>query len=412
MDKQNGSYPPPQAISADEAAFRLPPPSYEEIMGVYQTSVKTEQQTSDIPPLAYIDIMPRCLKAGNIAGKVAPTFDDYSAIVEAANRWLQDDPGLTVWKCESIVRKLTPAKDGTISYELNEMLRHDATFGFTVYIKGIRLWLTKRSNPGPPQQLGIKTVVPEKVTIEVPVNRYRHGRGRIIIAGEVVQHLHTYTITTFEGFEDTMKRLQGKLAGDPIQGEVLTIETDNVKAYEGMQKDFDPESTCWSENKDKSQRNTQVIRIFYVKGSPKMEEIGYTEIIPDVIEQPDSATKQGKFETFDNVIVSLSQWVSKNQQRTKCKTQRAKRKKQRAKRKKHKEQNARNKEQNTKKQRAKRKKQRENCKKQIAKREKQRAKRKKQISRNKEQQNANSKEQKARNKEQNTRNKEQNARSK
>ncbi|XP_053380425.1 uncharacterized protein LOC123540761 isoform X2 [Mercenaria mercenaria] len=313
MDKQNGSYPPPQAISADEAAFRLPPPSYEEIMGVYQTSVKTEQQTSDIPPLAYIDIMPRCLKAGNIAGKVAPTFDDYSAIVEAANRWLQDNPGLTAWKCESIVRKLTPAKDGTISYELNEMLRHDATFGFTVYIKGIRLWLTKRSNPGPPQQLGIKTVVPEKVTIEVPVNRYRHGRGRIIIAGEVVQHLHTYTITTFEGFEDTMKRLRGKLAEDPIQGEVLTIDTDNVKAYEGMQKNFDPESTCWSENKDKSRRNTQVIRIFYVKGSPKMEEIGYTEIIPDVIEQPESATKQGKFETFDNVIVTLSQWVSKNQ---------------------------------------------------------------------------------------------------
>jgi hypothetical protein len=57
-------------------------------------------------------------------------------------------------------------------------------------------------------------------------------------------------------------------------GTVLTIETDNVKAFEGLQKDFDPESTCWSENKDKSQRNTQVIRIFYVKGSATNADIG------------------------------------------------------------------------------------------------------------------------------------------
>lgn len=61
---------------------------------------------------------------------------------------------------------------------------------------------------------------------------------------------------------------------DVVTGSVLTIETDNVKAYEGLQKDFDPESTCWTENKDRTQRNTQVIRIFYVKGAPAKEEIG------------------------------------------------------------------------------------------------------------------------------------------
>ena len=47
-------------------------------MGVYQTSVKQVQaQDPDIPPLSYIDIMPRCLKKGNIKGKVRPTFDNF-----------------------------------------------------------------------------------------------------------------------------------------------------------------------------------------------------------------------------------------------------------------------------------------------------------------------------------------------
>lgn len=309
MEKTSDGYPPPLPVTADEAAFRLPPPSYEEIMGVYQTSVKAEQQMADIPPLAYIDIMPRCLKAGNIAGKVTPTFDDFSTTIEGANRWLQDNPGYSVWKCESVNRKLNAAKDGTISYELNEMLRHDATFGFNVYIKGIRLWLAK--NSGPVQQLGVRTVIPQKVVIEVESSRYR--RGRIIVDGEVVRHLNTYRYTTFAGLEKTMASLQKTLSDDPIPGSMLMIETDNVKAYEGLKRDFDPESTCWSENKDTSQRNTQVIRIYYIKGTLAREEIGYTQMVPEVIEQPESATKRGKFEPFDNVVVSLGRWVCENQ---------------------------------------------------------------------------------------------------
>lgn len=46
-------------------------------MGVFQTSVKPEQKGSDIPPLSYIDIMPRCFDPGNIGAKVIPKFDDY-----------------------------------------------------------------------------------------------------------------------------------------------------------------------------------------------------------------------------------------------------------------------------------------------------------------------------------------------
>jgi hypothetical protein len=46
-------------------------------MGVYQTSIKEVEISHDIPTLAYIDLMPKCISSGNIAGNVAPKFGDY-----------------------------------------------------------------------------------------------------------------------------------------------------------------------------------------------------------------------------------------------------------------------------------------------------------------------------------------------
>lgn len=63
---------------------------------------------------------------------------NFSTLLDAANRFLQDNPGMAVWKCESVTKMLNMSKDGTLSYELNTMLRHEATFGFLVYIKGLR----------------------------------------------------------------------------------------------------------------------------------------------------------------------------------------------------------------------------------------------------------------------------------
>lgn len=40
---------------------------------------------------------------------------------------------------------------------------------------------------------------------------------------------------------------------------------------------------------------------------------GYTELIPEVIEQPEGVMKKGKFEPFDGVIQRLGPWVTNNQ---------------------------------------------------------------------------------------------------
>lgn len=73
MDSQ-----PIQPMSAEDVFKNIPPPSYEEIMGHQTlTSAKTDVSKEELPPLAYIDIMPRCIHPGNMKGKVPPEYDKF-----------------------------------------------------------------------------------------------------------------------------------------------------------------------------------------------------------------------------------------------------------------------------------------------------------------------------------------------
>ncbi|XP_045182533.2 uncharacterized protein LOC123541053 isoform X4 [Mercenaria mercenaria] len=314
MEKENKKFNPPSFVSSDESHIRRPAPKYCEVMGVYQTSVNSDQTGSDIPPLSYIDIMPRCLSEGHIAGKIIPKFEDFSAILEGANRWLQDHPGLTVIKCETVDKRLHEAKDGSLIYELNEMLRNEPSNGFTVYVKGLRMWMKRNPKPSSEtQQIGIRNIVPEKLTIELPTHGH-YRSGRLVISHEVRMLGGLHPFHTYEGFEDTIIRLKGHLVDDPIPGSILTIETDSLKVCQKVKKDLNPNSTCWSEEKDKWRRDTLVVRIYYIKGEPALEEIGYEDLVPYVIDPPESDTSNhGKFENFDSMISRLGTWVSQNQ---------------------------------------------------------------------------------------------------
>lgn len=73
MDSQ-----PIQPMSAEDVFKNIPPPSYEEIMGHQTlTSAKTDVSKEELLPLAYIDIMPRCIHPGNMKGKVPPEYDKF-----------------------------------------------------------------------------------------------------------------------------------------------------------------------------------------------------------------------------------------------------------------------------------------------------------------------------------------------
>jgi hypothetical protein len=59
-----------------------------------------------------------------------------------------------------------------------------------------------------------------------------------------------------------------------ITGSILTIETDSLKVCQKTKKDLNPNTTCWLEEKDKWRRDTLVLRVYYIKGEPALEEIG------------------------------------------------------------------------------------------------------------------------------------------
>ena len=59
---------------AEDVEQSAPPPSYEEVMGQFVTSVT---QSQELPVLSYIDIMPRLMDPGNMKEKMPPTFETF-----------------------------------------------------------------------------------------------------------------------------------------------------------------------------------------------------------------------------------------------------------------------------------------------------------------------------------------------
>lgn len=314
----------PPVYHASDAAFLNPPPSYEEVMGVYQTSLNPQQP--DPPPLAYIDIMPKCLKTGNIKGKIPPTFDSFSAIIEGCNKWLKDNSGMVAWKCETIERKVDVAADGSLTYDLDAMIRHDATFGYMVYVRGIRMWLTKNPNPSSTsQQIGLLNWVPQAEENDIELTGIKEGEG-----GQKMIYTNAHMIRnarfglmkaqwgmidwTFKGLRETIEKLNTRLKETPVPGSILSVESNSIKASEGVfgGNQLDPEASVSTEDKMKLRRMTQIVRVYYVVGQPANEQIEMTDFVPEVTELP-SVNKAPKFEYVSQTMQKLAHWIPRNQ---------------------------------------------------------------------------------------------------
>lgn len=79
-----------------------------------------------------------------------------------------------------------------------------------------RMWLYVRDNIStPPQQLGLRSRVPDKVEIPIP---YYMGRRRRYYGPAFVQ-----TIMSYEGLKKTMEKLNNELKSEPVGG-ILVYE--------------------------------------------------------------------------------------------------------------------------------------------------------------------------------------------
>ncbi|KAL3870867.1 hypothetical protein ACJMK2_038899 [Sinanodonta woodiana] len=304
-------------LLAEHVAQRDPPPSYSEVMGEYQTSVVTQYPAQDMPALAYIDIMPRCINPGNIPGGISPTFDSFSTIIYGANSWLMNNRGLFVWKCETIKRKIKKEAYG-LSYSLESMFDHQPAFGTDYHVLGLRMWLTKKADPNsPPQQLGIVHVVPDKERIPLPANLVGMGpygffqyRGMFIHPMQMAMGLHF----TFAGLKETIDKLNHMLEQDPVPGTIVNVETAAIKVSEVFNignGSIDPEDTLVRINKEKFTRYTQVIRVYYVQGKPAHEQVGMQTFVPQMTAAPDMM-KRAKFSSTTETLRRIATCIHLN----------------------------------------------------------------------------------------------------
>ncbi|XP_062599010.1 uncharacterized protein LOC134260481 [Saccostrea cucullata] len=293
-------------VTPDYVDKHMPPPSYEEVMGHQAlSSVKADVPREELPPLAYIDIMPRCLHPGNMRKRVPPEYDRFSTLIGAANYWLRANPNYGVWKCETVERKVESS--GEII--MDKMLSHESTYGFNVLIRGLRLWLYVKDPSTPPQQLGLLNKVPKTTEVNLTAGQLYHPFAGFAIGHPLFLQMYGYSMTTYQGFDETLQSLNEDLKKQTLQGSILNVESATLKMSEGLEKAvIDPDNTVCHENGGKMKRYTQIIRVFYVIGEPANETIGMKEFIPSITKPPDIAT-HAQFQNFEENMTKFNKWL-------------------------------------------------------------------------------------------------------
>ncbi|KAK7492001.1 hypothetical protein BaRGS_00016665 [Batillaria attramentaria] len=245
--------------------------------------------------------------------------------MEGANMWLKSNPGLRVWKCETVERKV---ETGPIVH-LDNTVHHESAFGVNVYVFGVRMWLTRRQDPKEPvQELGLLSVPPPIKEIPVamayggygammmgmhggammgmPVMTMRFGRRR----GRVAMVTHG-TVQTYESLSKAVDNFNEVTQSDPLPGSILNVETTAVKfGSNSSEREADPDVTSWSENGGnfKMRRFTKILRVFYVKGPPKKESLKMQTFLPRVLREP-QWNVAAQFEPFDTVLQNAQRWL-------------------------------------------------------------------------------------------------------
>ena len=285
------------------------PPSYEEVMGQYMTSVQTTQQ--ELPALAYIDIMPRLIKPGNLSVKVMPVFQPFQEIVKGANIWLAQNPGLAVWKCETVERKVLHSQGQTaLLVDLDSMGYRESTWNCNCYVFGIRMWLTQR--PGhqqATQEIGLINITPPTKEIEYMMR----GRRRGFIGLQLyMSSCRVQTFLTYEGLRKSIAEFNSKVKANPIPGRVLNVETATLKFAEGFGRQSAEEvaeMSSWHELSGMTGRRlTQVLRLFYVKGAPTTPQLEMEEFLPTRAGQV-GLGRPVRFAEFSDVENQAADWL-------------------------------------------------------------------------------------------------------
>lgn len=86
------------------------------------------------------------------------------------------------------------------------------------------MWLVKKTDRSPPQQLGLMNVVPEKKIVEWA--SYRHSG--FMFDDPFYRTRVTSQYVTYDDLSETMTKLNSRLKSDPLPGNVYHLYTNRL----------------------------------------------------------------------------------------------------------------------------------------------------------------------------------------
>uniref|UniRef100_T1IXU7 C3H1-type domain-containing protein n=1 Tax=Strigamia maritima TaxID=126957 RepID=T1IXU7_STRMM len=230
----------------------------------YSPEIKPED-SSPVPPctgLTCVDFLP---EAQHVR---------FPMLVQRANNWLRDNPTWEVRTCETVEFK-APGKEIVKPVKMT-FLEYNTR---VTYARGLRIWIVPRIRlQQPPQQINYFNVVPATQR-----RLFRHKASSL---------------------SEVLTEVDGYLEKQPIQGRILTIETQPMK-FSTRIHDVDPDRSYFTD----FGLSLYVIRIFYEVGPPAHETIGLADFFPQCITTANCCScTSSEFEMLPEVVSEAATW--------------------------------------------------------------------------------------------------------
>ncbi|XP_074645623.1 uncharacterized protein LOC141901933 isoform X2 [Tubulanus polymorphus] len=240
--------------------------------------------TSDGPwRLGYLDFWPVMLKKGGTFS--FPEYEPFGPCIQRCNDYLMANPHLEVITVESVETKIRYGAG--VNPEIMAYMDYTNAMSF---VRGLRLWIRPRQEPGPPQQLAHINVMP----------------GLLKKGG-------VFSEAVFENLSTVVDNVNKMFRDKPLPGRILTIETQDMKMNHGLfssNHTINPDQSAWVECP--GHIFLFVLRIFYIVGPPAMEEIGFSDSLPTCLKEG-SWTKLPHFTPVHQTVLQAQDWIKKYQ---------------------------------------------------------------------------------------------------
>lgn len=300
--------PPTYEYATDVDNILGPPPKYEPPI-IHGLKYGRGGYQDNIPPrLAYADFLPKLVHSGT--GLRPPTFDSFRDMLHYVNQWLASSPEYSVVRCESIDRKMD--KHGDL--ETESTVYRESAFGTNTYLRGLRLWLLPNPHPeAGGQQIDYVNVMPRD---------FAKG-GKLTYTGITMTGMRVRQASftpIAEKLDTLLKKFNQELAHSPLPGQVLTVETLDLKYSErwcNRTGHVDPDQNFWWELGHTCKWYLSFLRIFYVK-SPNLatHSIGLKDFVPHMQHTDTTGMTRPKFESYKDVFSRASEWIQEHHGRT------------------------------------------------------------------------------------------------